>query len=79
MGLTKLSWSNNADAFVHQCRGSCRDTLRKIKAFQERDGQIKDEVKVPGNLAPGAYVLSWRWDAEGSGQIWSGCANIEIV
>ena len=42
-------------------------------------GQIKDEVKVPANLTPGAYVLSWRWDAEGSGQIWSGCANIEIA
>ena len=37
-GINKLTWSNNADAFVHLCRGSCRDTLRKIKAFQERDG-----------------------------------------
>lgn len=32
-GLTKLQWVNNADAFVHTCRGSCRDTLRKIKSF----------------------------------------------
>ena len=32
-GINKLTWSNNADAFVHLCRGSCRDTLRKIKAF----------------------------------------------
>jgi len=32
-GLQKLQWTNNADAFVHSCRGSCRDTLRKIKSF----------------------------------------------
>jgi len=43
VGLQKLQWVNNADTFVHQCRGSCRDTLRKIKSFQEHDSQIRHE------------------------------------
>ena len=42
-GIRKLKWVNNADAFVHVCRGSCRDTLRKIKAFQQNDSQIRNE------------------------------------
>ena len=43
IGLGKLQWINNADAFVHSCRGSCRDTLRKIKSFQDNDSQIRYE------------------------------------
>ena len=42
-GIRRLQWVNNADAFVHTCRGSCRDTLRKIKAFQDNDNQIRNE------------------------------------
>lgn len=39
----------------------------------------KDLVKVPEDLEPGQYVLSWRWDAVTAPQIWVSCANIEIV
>ena len=42
-GIRRLQWINNADPFVHACRGSCRSTLMKIKAFQENDNQIRDE------------------------------------
>jgi len=42
-------------------------------------GHIYDEVKVPEDLDAGAYVLSFRWDCKCSPQVWTSCADIEIV
>jgi len=43
-GLGKILWTaGNTDHFVNLCRSSCRDTLRKIKAFQDNYNQIQDE------------------------------------
>jgi hypothetical protein len=39
---------------------------------------IVDKVKVPEDLAPGSYVMSWRWDVEQSPQIWANCADVKI-
>lgn len=43
------------------------------------NGRISDEVLVPADIQPGAYVVGWRWDCEETTQIWSSCADIEIV
>jgi hypothetical protein len=40
---------------------------------------IKDLVEIPDNLEPGNYILSFRWDSLRTPQVWSSCANIEIV
>lgn len=40
---------------------------------------IVDEVTVPKDLAPGEYVLGFRWDCEGSPQVWASCADLLIV
>ena len=40
---------------------------------------IVDTVAVPQDLVPGSYLLSWRWDAEQSTQIWQNCADVTIV
>jgi hypothetical protein len=40
---------------------------------------IKDRVKVPANLTPGNYTLSWRYDCEVSPQVWTNCADISIT
>jgi len=40
---------------------------------------LVDHVTVPTNLAPGDYVLSWRWDTEVTVQSWQNCADITIV
>ena len=48
-GIRRLTWSNNADAFVHACRGSCRSTLMKIKSFQDNDSQIRNEYDKLGS------------------------------
>lgn len=39
---------------------------------------IVDEVVVP-QVPPGDYVVRWRWDAEQSPQIWSGCGDVTIA
>lgn len=39
---------------------------------------VLDVVKVPGNLPPGDYVLGWRYDCEGTAQVWSNCADITL-
>ena len=40
---------------------------------------VLDRVKVPAELTPGEYVLSWRWDCEESTQVWQNCADITVV
>jgi hypothetical protein len=43
------------------------------------DLEIVDLLDVPEDLAPGDYVLGWRWDAEESNQVWSSCSDITVV
>ena len=40
---------------------------------------FKDLVSVPSDIDPGQYVLSFRWDCQNTPQIWSSCANINVV
>ena len=40
---------------------------------------FKDFVQIPEDIEPGAYVMSFRWDSQRTPQIWSNCANIEVV
>merc|ERR1711973_211912 len=39
---------------------------------------IVDILQIPASLAPGNYVLGWRWDCEESTQIWSSCSDVII-
>ena len=49
------------------------------KPKKPQEWAIKDLVEVPESLEPGQYILSFRWDSLRSPQVWSSCANIEIV
>jgi len=40
---------------------------------------IKDLVQIPDDLESGSYILSFRWDSQRTPQIWTYCANIELV
>jgi len=40
---------------------------------------IVDKVAIPSDIEAGDYLLSWRWDAEQSPQIWQNCADVRIV
>ena len=42
------------------------------------DLQIIDTLLIPDDIAPGDYVLGWRWDCEESTQIWSSCSDVTI-
>ena len=41
--------------------------------------EIVDRVVVPAGLAPGRYVLQWRWDCEESDQVWSSCSDVAVT
>jgi len=43
------------------------------------EGHIIDQIKVPADLEPGRYVLSFRWDSKCSREVFSFCSNVEIV
>lgn len=43
-----------------------------------RGNTIEDSVMVPQDVAPGDYVLQWRWDCEATSQIWTSCSDITI-
>jgi len=38
-----------------------------------------DQVVVPRGLAPGHYVLSWRWEAEQTKQVWAHCSDVLVT
>jgi lytic starch monooxygenase len=43
------------------------------------DIAVRDVVKVPQGLAPGKYVLGFRYDCEATAQVWNSCSDITIV
>merc|ERR1712203_76159 len=51
--------------------------IRPDKSGGKNHFSVMDEVNVPNT--PGSYLLSWRWDCEEADQVWTSCADIEIV
>jgi hypothetical protein len=43
------------------------------------DFSVVETVIIPESIAPGDYLLSWRWDCELSRQVWLNCADITVV
>jgi hypothetical protein len=39
---------------------------------------VRDLVKIPETLAPGNYILGFRYDCEATAQVWSNCADVVI-
>ena len=40
---------------------------------------IMDNVRVPAGIAPGEYILGFRWHCELTAQVWNGCSDITIA
>merc|ERR1711904_348155 len=59
--------------------GSIGQALSKQYFYDRLRFHIFDKVKIPADLAPGDYVLSWRWDVEQTPQVWANCADITIT
>jgi len=55
------------------------DEKKNSSSGDRGDGEwhITDRVYAP--TEPGGYVLQWRWDNEQTPQIWTTCADIEVV
>jgi len=64
--------------------GSCGSSLPGTECTPERfeeqtfDFGVVDTAQVP-NLPEGKYVLSFRWDAEQTPQVWTSCADVTIT
>ena len=41
--------------------------------------EMVDEVAIPRDLAPGRYVLQFRWDCEETDQVWTSCSDIAVT
>ena len=72
---------NDTWADIHRTDnvGSDPDDVQGKCAGSWTDGTIVDEVLIPEGLAPGMYVVGWRWDCEETTQIWSSCADVLIT
>ena len=73
---------------THGSSQSCPTSLMFPKQWDDGTGggvggtfmfSMTDSLKVPSELAPGQYSLSWRWDCEQTPQVWNSCADITIV
>merc|ERR1712080_102257 len=42
-------------------------------------GMVSDKIVIPKDTRPGKYVLSWRMDCEETAQVWSSCADVNIM
>lgn len=40
---------------------------------------IVDTIHVPNDIASGEYVVSWRWDAEQTKQVWAQCGDVIVL
>ena len=43
-----------------------------------RSNTVEDTVVVPTDISPGEWVVQWRWDCEGTSQIWTSCSDVTI-
>jgi len=43
-----------------------------------KSNTIEDTLEVPTHIKPGEYVVQWRWDCEGTSQVWTTCSDITI-
>jgi len=77
-------WPDVSDAFPAPCYdpnapGEDDKTPGLCSGWYGPDNlEVLDAVRVPATLAPGQYVVQWRWDCEESSQVWSNCADVTV-
>merc|ERR1712130_10194 len=92
-GWEKSKWDDQVNCYAY-CDGSSSskatgrcpqetqfpEPLPGISGFGKVvwDWSVMDKVQIPKDIAPGAYLLGWRWDCEESTQVWQNCADVVI-
>eukprot|EP00039_Didymoeca_costata_P016271 m.287891 g.287891 ORF g.287891 m.287891 type:complete len:373 (-) comp16368_c0_seq18:199-1317(-) len=69
-----IPWHGTNDPHDHRnvdVQGDCSGDLTLAS--------IVDHVVIPKDLPAGDYVLGFRWDCEETAQIWSSCADVNIL
>merc|ERR1711918_119951 len=61
--------------FGKHYKNNCTEDETNAQIFQ---WSVVDKVRVP-NVAPGDYVVSFRWDSEQTPQVWASCSDVTIV
>ena len=69
-GTAPASPRGSADTNMRSTRVSCVSGPDNL--------EVVDMVRVPADLAPGAYVVQWRWDCEESSQVWLNCGDVTV-
>jgi len=87
------AWRMSMVEYCTDGKNFCKDSSARAKPCERRTGisgadfSMVDLVEVSSDLTPGRYALSWRWDCGETSicktnpttQIWSNCAEIEII
>lgn len=78
-GLTQCLYPNHNTPTGGVIAGrACTDKeIEEVK--QLFNVNVVDLVKIPSDLPPGEYVLSWRHDCEQTAQVWAACADITVT
>ena len=63
-----------ADSKIKYVASSYGNSIKNLA----RSNTIEDTLEVPTDILPGEYVVQWRWDCEGTSQIWTSCSDISI-
>ena len=63
--------SRDEGAYPCECSGSGVGDLYNL--------EVLDKLRLPASLAPGEWVLGWRWDCEESTQVWASCSDVTIA
>ena len=64
------NWHGSGTSFPPPCDGCTGSS---------HSHAIRDVVKIPASLAPGRYVVGWRYDCEATAQVWSNCADVTLA
>ena len=57
--------------------GNSKELQKIIDSQGDKSFNIVDQVKVPEGRT-GDFVFQWRWDSEGTPQVWTQCAVVTI-
>jgi len=69
-----------ASCFDFSGDGNSTCTAEQSQYWVERFSfNIIDKVQIPADLPTGDYLLSFRWDAEQTPQVWSMCSDVVIT